>query len=66
MTTDPRVRDFTDHSRRLPVSVVASPVFEFLLGLFLYQSRSSKEAIADDIDSSVLRTLRHPRLRRSP
>ena len=52
MTTDPRVRDFTDHSRRLPVSVVASPVFEFLLGLFLYQSRSAKEAIADDIDSS--------------
>ena len=66
MTTDPRVRDFTDHSRRLPVSVVASPVFEFLLGLFLYQSRSAKEAITDDIDSSFFERLRHPHLRRSP
>ena len=52
MTTDPRVRDFTDHTRQLPVTVTASPVYEFLLGLFLYQSRSSKEPLADDIDPS--------------
>jgi DNA-binding transcriptional ArsR family regulator len=38
VATEPRVHDFTDHARRLPVWVEASPVYELLLGLFSYQA----------------------------
>jgi DNA-binding transcriptional ArsR family regulator len=34
----PKVQDFTDQRRRLPVEIDVSPVYELLLALFVYQS----------------------------
>ena len=34
----PKVQDFTDRRRRLPVEIDVSPVYELLLALFVYQS----------------------------
>ncbi|CAN5482404.1 hypothetical protein BH24ACT7_BH24ACT7_21300 [soil metagenome] len=52
MSTTPQVRDYTDHSRRLPLHVEASPVFEFLLGLFTYQARDEDPDMAAQVDST--------------
>jgi DNA-binding transcriptional ArsR family regulator len=47
MSTEPRVQDFTDHRRRLPLWVEASPVYELLLGLFAYSSQGDQEEISN-------------------
>lgn len=57
MTTDPRVRDYTQKTRSLSVSVAASPVFEFLLGLFIYQSRSDDDDFTRDVDPTFFERL---------
>lgn len=45
MGTEPRVRDFTDHDRRLPVWVDTSPIYELLLGLFTYSANHDAEQL---------------------
>ncbi len=49
MSPDPQVHDFTQHRRRLPVTVEVSPVYELLLALFSYQS-----TFEDDEHSELL------------
>lgn len=43
MSPEPKVQDFTDHRRRLPVWVEVSPVYELLLGLFAHSAGSEPD-----------------------
>jgi DNA-binding transcriptional ArsR family regulator len=55
MSAEPRVRDFTSPPRTLPVWVEASPLYEFLLGLFSYQASHAPDGVASDHSTFVER-----------
>lgn len=55
MTTEPRVRDFTSPAGGLPVWVEASPLYEFLLGLFSYQASHAPDGVVSDPSTFVER-----------